>query len=248
MRMIAKTELGINVLARQEKIGIPQTSTEAKDRWQGFASNKSTVRNVLKREQKGLCGYTEFNIDHFKSTATLSPQSHGCHIEHIKPKSIYPQETFDYKNLLLSILHVSDEQLFKQDMFVDGAPKDDKSHRAFFGGSAKNNIYDEELFISPINNSCNYFFTFVEHSGEIVPSASLENSDRDKALYTIKLLNLNHPYLKNQRRKRMKEVLDDIDQLSNRSTIQRIIDGEIGEDENNQIASFPSAVSSLINQ
>lgn len=247
MRMIAKTELGMHVLNRQKQIGIPQTATEARDRWQSFASKKSKVRNALKREQKGLCGYTEFNIDHFKSTATLSSRSDGCHIEHIKPKSVYPQETFDYKNLLLSILHVSDEKLFERDTFVDGAPEDDNSHRKFFGGSAKNNIYDEELFISPINNACNYFFTFLEQSGEIVPSASLENSDRDKALYTINLLNLNHPYLKNQRRKRMIEVLDDIDELSNRNTIQRIIEEEISEDDSNQIASFPSAVSSLIN-
>ncbi|WP_219703475.1 retron system putative HNH endonuclease [Marinomonas lutimaris] len=246
MRVIAKTELGSNVLDRQNtRVGRPQTAEEAKQRWQSFNSKKSTVRNKLKIEQQGLCGYTEFNLEHFKSAANLDALSNGCHIEHIRPKSIYPQETFDYTNLLLSILDVRDEPLFAQDRFIGRTIEDDDSHRAYFGGHAKENFYDEEKFISPTDPDCERFFAFLEASGEIVPSPHLDDAEQEKAKYTINLLNLNHPYLKNQRRQRMAEVREDIDKTEDSTKIVALIELETTEYEAGQIASFPSAIKSL---
>jgi uncharacterized protein (TIGR02646 family) len=248
MRVIAKTELGSNVLDRQNTIGRPSTSEEARQRWQYFNSKKSTVRNKLKIEQQGLCGYTEFNLEHFKSAANLDALSNGCHIEHIRPKSIYPQETFDYTNILLSILDVRDEPLFSQDRFIGRTIEDDGSshHRAYFGGHAKENFYDEEKFISPTNPDCEHFFAFLEESGAIVPSPHLDDAEQEKAKYTIDLLNLNHPYLKNQRRQRIEEVVDALDSLDGAEAMAAVIELETTAYEAGQIASFPSAIKSLI--
>jgi hypothetical protein len=79
MRHQIKTELGSNVLDRQQKAGAPQTAEQAKDRWTGFSSKRTTVRNQLLAQQFNLCGYTEFQISDFYS---ISQSKLGCHIVH----------------------------------------------------------------------------------------------------------------------------------------------------------------------
>ncbi len=244
MRVIAKTELGSNVLERQNKIGRPNTAEEAKERWVAFGK-KTTARNKLKHQQQGLCAYTEFNISAFVSLA--SSTQNGCHIEHIKPKSRFPTETFDYENLIVSILDAHDLRSIKQgELSVSNQGPDDKSHLNYFGGHAKLHFYDDNLFISPTDQNCGCFFAFLEESGAMVPSPNLDDAEQEKAKYTIDLLNLNHPYLKNQRRLRMAEVRDDIDKTDDSERIVALIELETSEYEAGQVASFPSAVLSLI--
>lgn len=244
MRVIAKTELGSNVLDRQNTRGRPSTSEEAEERWDEFGKKK-VVRNKLKSEQKGLCAYTEFNISAFVSLA--SSTQYGCHIEHIKPKSRFPNETFDYENLVVSVLDAHDLHSIKQGkLSLITQDPDDKSHLNYFGGHAKFYFYDANLFISPTNPDCEHFFAFLEASGAIVPSPHLDDAEQEKAKYTINLLNLNHPYLKNQRRQRMAEVREDIDKTEDSTKIVALIELETTEYEAGQIASFPSAVLSLV--
>jgi uncharacterized protein (TIGR02646 family) len=244
MRVIAKTELGSNVLDRQNTIGRPSTSEEAEERWDGFGKKK-VVRNKLKSEQKGLCAYTEFNISAFVSLA--SSTQYGCHIEHIKPKSRFPNETFDYENLVVSVLDAHDLHSIKQgELFVITQDPDDESHLNYFGGHAKFYFYDANLFISPTDPDCEHFFAFLEESGAIIPSPDLDDSEQEKARYTIELLNLNHPYLKNQRRQRIEEVVNVLDSLDSTEAMAAVIELETTEYEAGQIASFPSAIKSLI--
>jgi len=243
MRFIQKTVLGSNVLDRQNDQAVPQTSYEATFRWSQFGK-KRQVLNKLLPEQFGLCGYTEFNINDFcyKSSA----KNKGCHIEHIKPKKLYPLQTFDYDNLIISVLDDLNLQQFRQDVFIDEQQNDDKNHQFYFGGHRKGDEYDPSLFVSPTDADCGRYFIFIEGSGEITPAPSLTNDDKDKATYTIDLLNLNHPYLKNQRRKRMAEIVEDIDELDDIEEQRIIIRAEISEYAQGQMASFPSAVSSLV--
>jgi len=246
MRFIPKTELGSDHLNRQndpDKQGIPQTSAEATARWSEFGKKKQ-VRNKLLPQQLGLCGYTEFNINDFRSKS--SAKKEGCHIEHIKPKKVYPQQTFNYDNLIISVLDDLNLQQFRQDIFIDEQPNDDNSHQLYFGGHRKGDVYDPALFVSPTDADCGRYFIFIEDSGEITPAPSLTDDDKAKAIYTIDLLNLNHPYLKNQRRKRMAEIIEDIDDLEDIEKQRTIIRADIAEDAQGQIASFPSAVSSLV--
>ncbi|MGF1763795.1 retron system putative HNH endonuclease [Aliivibrio kagoshimensis] len=244
MKAIEKTELGNNALAKEVAKGIPQNATEAKSRWGRFPSNKKKqAKRKLLTQQYKLCGYTEFNIDEFSSLA--SSKNGGCHIEHIKPKSLFPQLTFEYENLIISVLDSDDLKRFKEEFFVNNAPEADDSHKLYFGGHKKENNFDEVLFISPTETDCQRYFVHIEHSGEIKPANGLEEDEVKRAEYTIKLLNLNHPYLKNQRYKRMKEVLDDIEELDDLDDQIYIVRDEISE-RNGQIASFPSAVRTLV--
>ncbi|MCB5359265.1 retron system putative HNH endonuclease [Vibrio lentus] len=242
MRYIAKTTLGSNALDRQNRQR-PANKEEAIERWNSFGK-KSVVRNRLLLQQFGLCAYIEFNIGSFRSKT--SSNKHGCHIEHVKPKSEYPQRTFDYDNLLICALDDLDLQKFGQNFFIDNRPEDDHSHRRWFGAPAKGNRYDAALFISPFEVDCQRYFLYFEESGEINPAQTLSEGDRLRVEYTINLLNLNHPYLKNQRRKRMEEVLEDIDEQEDRQKQIDIIRSEVHPDETGQIASFPSAVQSLV--
>lgn len=241
MRRIVKTTLGSNVLERQHRQP-PQSSKEATQRWKDF-NKKSVVRNKLEAQQEGLCAYTEFNIASFRSKT--SSTLHGCHIEHIKPKTHYPQETFDYFNVVLCTLDSSDLARFNQDFFINETPEEDDSQRELFGAPAKGSHYDAALFISPLEADCQRYFTYLEEDGKIVPAAALNGAETQRATYTIELLNLNHPYLKNQRRKRMAEVLEDIDEYD-LTAQQAVISAEISPDNQGYIASFPSAVASLV--
>ncbi|MCD9542503.1 TIGR02646 family protein [Photobacterium carnosum] len=243
MKIIIKTELGSNVLDRQIKQSTPQNSEEATSRWNHF-SKKNTVRNKLISQQKGICGYTEFNIKDFKSKS--SAKRYGCHIEHIKPKDTYPEDTFNYNNLIISILDDLDLQKFKKNEFIDIQPEINNSHTLYFGGHAKGNNYNSELFITPVRSEYQKLFTYIEDNGEIVPEKNLSEADKNKVIYTISLLNLNHPYLMNQRKKRMAEVLDDIDNLETLEQQIEIIKAELMDDEQGEITSFPSAISSLV--
>lgn len=244
MKAIEKTDLGNNALSKEIEKGIPLDAAEAKERWKLFrGKKKKQAKNKLLIQQYRLCGYTEFNIDEFSSLA--SSKNGGCHIEHIKPKSLFPQLTFEYENLIISVLGSDDLKRFKEEFFVNNAPEADDSHKLYFGGHKKENIFDEVLFISPTEADCQRYFVYIEHSGEIKPANGLEDDEVKRAEYTINLLNLNHPYLKNQRYKRMREVLDDIEELDDVDEQIDIVRAEISE-HNGQIASFPSAVQSLV--
>ncbi len=235
MRYLVKTALGSKVLERQENIGVPQSKKEANDRWHEFGK-KSTVRNKILAQQLGLCGYTEFQINEFCSISG-SDAKQGCHIEHVKLKSEYPQQTFDYFNLIISVLSDADLKYFKMGKFGDVR---------YFGGHHKDrdNDFSAVNFISPLDQDCSHYFQFIEDSGEVVPAVLLDEIESQKAKYTIELLNLNHSFLKNQRKKRMAEVAEDIDGLKDRDKLNEIRNYELGV-HGDKLFSFPSAVASI---
>ncbi len=156
----------------------PQDKAEARSQWGSFR-DKSQLTALLGKEQYFLCAYSEIEILRDNSTV-------GTHIEHVKPKSRYPQQTFDYKNLVLSAL--SSEDL-----------KSTIAQREVFGGHHKKSHYDPTLFVSCLDNDCTDYFSYLS-DGRVVPKDNDDNLHRKKAEYTIKLLNLNSPYLVNKRR------------------------------------------------
>lgn len=163
----------------------PTTSAEATSRWHSF-SIRATL-NLLLEEQYQLCCYSEVRSD------LLMPDL-GSHIEHCQPKSSYPQRTFDYTNLAASAFNSNDLNKIKRE--------------EVFGGHAKGSDYDPAKFISCHQPDCARYFAYLS-DGRIVPSLTLNNVDRDKAKYTIDLLNLNSNYLIPLRQK----WWDDLDNL-----------------------------------
>ena len=172
----------------------PQDSDEARRRWSKLT--KDSLYKQLFVEQFGLCAYTELNIQDFR---TEQNSIKGAHIEHIEPKSSFPQRTFDYFNLALSALDSEDLAKFNKD------------NR--FGGHHKLSDYDSSRFISPLLSNVNDYFSYSSEDGEIFPNLDLDKDDHTKAKYTIDLLNLNVAYLKNLRKNWLRELQAEIDKL-----------------------------------
>lgn len=186
MRAITKGSCGLYPLEKANDTP-PETDQEARSRWSSFG-HKSALSDLLANEQYGLCAYSEINPEHYDL---------GTHIEHVKPKSRYPEKTFDYQNLILSALSSSDLKSF-----------DEKDEKSTFGGHHKQSQYDETLFVSCLTGNSSDYFIYLSN-GEVEPKRSLLGHDKIRAKYTIDLLNLNSPYLVAERRR----WLDELDTL-----------------------------------
>ena len=183
MRSITKRGNGGYQLNRSHE-NPPTTSLQANSRWSSFGY-KVDVTNHLLTEQYGLCAYSEVRPDQL---------SLGTHIEHVEPKSANPTRTFDYSNLVLCAL--SSEDLKNID------------RTEVFAGHAKLSQYDALLFVLCLQANCARYFVYLSN-GKVEPARTLESDEKDQAQYTIDLLNLNSPYLVNQRF----NWLDELDKL-----------------------------------
>lgn len=183
MRTIHKQGSGGYHLDRADQTQ-PTSTQQAESRWSGFGY-KDEVISYLDSEQYGLCAYSEIRPDEYGL---------GTHIEHLEPKSQNPRRTFDYNNLVLSALSTDDLQKIV--------------HNDIFGGHAKLNNYDVHLFVSCLQANCASYFAYLSN-GLLEPSHHLNADGHRKAQYTIKVLNLNSPYLITQR----KIWLDELDHL-----------------------------------
>lgn len=140
--------------------------------WNDFSQNYHDVYQELKEhllsEQLSLCCYCESCIE-----------SKNRHIEHLKPKSSYQNQVFDFDNLLVSC----DE-------------KDHCGHKKlgqYFAG-----------FVSPMASDCERRFIYTER-GEIIPT---DEDDAD-AKKTIEILGLNDKKLKGSRKAIIKALGED---------------------------------------
>lgn len=194
MRYIKKPHLS-QVRSLSNKT-IPTTSEKAGIAWSKFKRKRQVSKELLEI-QYGLCCYTELNLTDYDKDV-------GSHIEHEKPKSKYPELTFNFHNLLLSA--ISSERLgsFSNDTFA---------------GDKKGSDFDEDLFISPQSINFGDYFIYASHSGKISPHGSLEQNDKVKADYMIRLLNLNAGFLVAERQQHLYEIdeflKDYIDMLPN---------------------------------
>ena len=183
MRPITKQQSYSNrALDGEDEKGKPTSAEEATKRWHRFKKEQTFKQLLI--EQFGLRSNTELNIQDF---CAENQSVKGAHIEHITPKSRFYGDTFEYHNLLLSVLDDEDLIQFK---------KQDR-----FGGHFKASNYEAHLFISPLDPQCRRYFSYSTENGEIFAVPRLNEQDKAKAQYTIELLNLNVGYLKNKRKK-----------------------------------------------
>lgn len=190
MRTILKDEPP-PLLERKYENSTLSSSRGAENLWGRFKGSNGgkQTRSWLLEQQWWLCAYTEISLKNFE---------HGSHLEHIEPKSRNPQRTFDYHNIVVSALH-SDalHEFSKQDRF---------------GGHFKLKEYDPGRFVSPLQPDCERYFDYLS-SGRVEPAHALNEEDKEKAQYTIDLLNLNARYLVNARRHWLEEIEYEIDKL-----------------------------------
>lgn len=177
MRHITKpaTSAGVAVLKNK---AAPKTPDEAEKSWRKFKKTKALM-NILLKEQFFLCCYSELRADKLGI---------GHHIEHIKPKSKFCADTFNYTNLAASAL-ASDP-----DLKTFGKKKTHES----FGGHFKDDNYDER-FVSCHQPDSARFFVY-DKNGNINPANNLTDADKERAEYTINVLNLRCAYLTNARK------------------------------------------------
>jgi len=186
--IIKKCSGGSKLNSRNENP--PLTPTAASRRWKSFRG-KAEVIAQLEADQFGLCSYSEIRPDIFGL---------GVHIEHIEPRNKNPSRTFDYSNLALNALSSSD--------LSNISPLDS------FSGHHKGGNYDSALFISCFDARCSEFFVYLS-DGRVEPASGLSQLDYDRAVYTRDLLNLNSPYLVNQRKNWLDELDFEIDKNIN---------------------------------
>ncbi|MEB8192422.1 TIGR02646 family protein [Raoultella terrigena] len=182
MRHITKGESDYFLSQKNKKK--PHTADSATKAWSRFKYKDATAKRCLS-EQFFLCCYTEICLNNLfpimGSEGVVVSTDYGYHLEHIEPKSLNPQKTFEHNNLIISAISSSNLHLL--------------SKKDVFGGHAKLSNYSASSFISPLMASSQDYFHY-EATGKVVPKESLNNNrEKAKARLTIYLLNLNAPVL-----------------------------------------------------
>ena len=160
---------------------------------------------ILTDEQNQLCGYTEIYINDLKD----------CHIDHYKKKSMFPELTFEWNNLIVAT----------KDSNFGANYKDNKS------GIQKNNYGN--IFNPVIDNVENYFDYTTW--GEVTPKTAISEVENQKAIKTIEVFNLNHNSLKDRRKNLISmigsygeiakvDILTALDKLGFRSVINQVLE------------------------
>ncbi|AQQ08446.1 hypothetical protein L21SP3_00222 [Sedimentisphaera cyanobacteriorum] len=94
--------------------------------WSDFTKLEEICRNLknsLSQEQKGNCCYCEKKND--------CQNSRDSHVEHLLPRSKYPQKTFAYDNLLLSCNFSDSCGFSKGNTCIPVAPTDPDCEKRF---------------------------------------------------------------------------------------------------------------------
>jgi len=180
----------------------PETASNAKTKWRRFVGGREyqLLFDALLKEQYGLCAYSE-----------IRPDEHGLgfHVEHIKPKSQYPNQTFDHHNLVLSALSSQDLNALKI-KYDDTEESGSKPMGSYcFGGHAKLSRFNKLEFLSPLRAKAKRNYFLYLNTGRVVPNPVKTRRYQKRAQYTIDLLNLNHSMLVALR----KEWIEEIDAL-----------------------------------
>lgn len=167
--------------------------------------HKIFLKNSLISEQGHICCYCCKPID-----------TKNSHIEHIRPKerNEYRAISLEYENLLASCQGYHD--------------------REENCGHSKDNAFNEELFVSPLEENCESLFEFSDR-GKI---KAVDGNER--AGYTIELLNLDTEQLNAARTEAM-WVSGAMDELTE-DECQKLLDKFQSVDERGRYAGFSDAI------
>lgn len=138
-------------------------------------NSKKIVKSALTQEQYGICCYCERKL-----------YANDSHIEHLQPQSLGTVDPLDFSNMLCSCLGD----------IPKGAPR--------HCGMLKDNWYDADNFISPLDTDCEQCFTFTG-DGHIHPVGLRTEAAKE----TISRLGLDIPKLVDMRNKAIDIFLDE---------------------------------------
>lgn len=160
---------------RAENVGTPQNLRYGRA---GFPTD--AVLSALLQEQGYLCAYTLKRI-----------ASDGAHIEHLKPQSLCLTEDADRR----ARGRPSKYQDVDWHNMVACFPKPNAS-RPGYGAVAKDDWWDNQLFVSPLAQTCELRFKYA-WNGSVAPTVNSDAATKE----TIKRLGLNDEKLQELRRK-----------------------------------------------
>jgi uncharacterized protein (TIGR02646 family) len=151
--------------------------------WENFSKPQKTyVHDSLLQEQGFICCYCGRRIN-----------TDDSHLEHLKPRTTYPQSALEYTNILAS------------------CQKDTVRKEPLHCGKIKDKWYDDNLMISPLDVNCAEFFRYTD-DGQILAT---NNSEKQLAAETtIDKLALNIDKLKNLRAKSIEPILEIINTIT----------------------------------
>ncbi|MEH1923079.1 retron system putative HNH endonuclease [Nostoc sp.] len=151
--------------------------------WENFSKpQKTDVHNSLLQEQGFICCYCGRRIN-----------TDDRHLEHLKPRTTYPQSALEYTNILAS------------------CQKDTVRKEPLHCGKIKDKWYDDNLMISPLDVNCAEFFRYTD-DGQILAT---NNSEKQLAAETtIDKLALNIDKLKDLRAKALEPILEIINTIT----------------------------------
>ncbi len=132
---------------------------------------RSNLReHILLHEQNLLCAYCEKEID---------AESKNSNIDHFKTRHLYPNETLEYRNLLvscnskISCSHIKDNYRLTKE--------------------------DYTKIINPIYQNPNDYFEY-GFAGDILIKNDLSKEQQERAEFSIEIFNLNHKSLIDNRK------------------------------------------------
>lgn len=166
-----KKNLDGNVLYRQIR------STEFIQHWKD-------LQGLLDEEQGGVCCYCGMRL--------MFPDTRHYSVEHVKPRSLYPELVGEYKNLLLSC-HSSEEDRAE----IKKTIRNKRDRRRLLHCDEFKE--DKELHCSPLEPDCHKHFSY-KLNGVV-------NGNDDLAKADIDTLNLNCERLVTRRREQMLSYL-----------------------------------------
>ena len=213
MKYLAATQnIPYQLEQRQQATPIPENPRNA---WNSFNGNSDVIEALFHR-QKSLCAYCEIKLE------LAADKGIGRHIEHILSKSLHPELTFEYSNILLSCFLTGFE--IASNTAVDSSPIS-----CGHANQKKANNWNESLFIKPTDNNCERYFSF-ELEGDVIPHPELNNEESQRAQYTIDLLNLNCLRLKRLREEVITEGYNIFSELQdNTEALQYFLELEVSE-------------------
>lgn len=135
-------------------------------RWEVFRSAEvrqaTNIVEILRRTFHGKCAYCEENS--------------GSHVDHLIPKSVQPEGTYRWENLLPACPHCNQE---------------------YKGSSLEWSRNRKHMLLDPCIDEPLRFFDFLENNqqmgaaGTVVPALKADPEDQQRAAYTILRLKLN---------------------------------------------------------
>lgn len=149
----------------------------------------------------------------------------NSHIEHLKPRTTYPELALEYTNLLAS------------------CQKDTVPNEPLHCGKKKDKWYDDNLMVSPLNINCADFFRYTE-DGQIL-SITSDLNKKYAADTTIDKLGLNIDKLQKMRIGAIEAILEGLEDLTENER-QILFQSFCQPNENGENEEFCAAITYIL--